>query len=166
MIDIVTASINDIAVIANLANQIWWPTYKDYIDKEQISLMLENMYSEDALQQQMHSGHIFLLTLKNKQAVGFASYSVTNEPHVCKLHKLYIHPDTHRTGLGKLLLKKVETKVLKQGAKFLELNVNRDNKAKLFYEKMGYVVDKEVDIPYYQFVLNDYVMRKNLNELS
>jgi ribosomal protein S18 acetylase RimI-like enzyme len=48
------------------------------------------------------------------------------------------------------------------GFKELELNVNRYNKAYNFYLKQGFKVVEEVDIPYYEFFLNDYVMRKSL----
>ena len=43
---------------------------------------------------------------------------------------------------------------------YLELNVNRANPALGFYTKLGFEISETVDIPYYQFILNDYVMRK------
>jgi ribosomal protein S18 acetylase RimI-like enzyme len=43
------------------------------------------------------------------------------------------------------------------------LNVNRNNiKAKQFYERQGFHIIAEVDIPYRSYILNDYIMEKVL----
>jgi ribosomal protein S18 acetylase RimI-like enzyme len=41
----------------------------------------------------------------------------------------------------------------------LDLNVNRNNQAKHFYEKIGFNVIREEDIPIGPYWMNDYVMR-------
>ena len=48
------------------------------------------------------------------------------------------------------------------GAKILQLNVNRFNKAKDFYLAMGYKIIAEEDIPIGNYFMNDYIMEKNL----
>jgi ribosomal protein S18 acetylase RimI-like enzyme len=50
-----------------------------------------------------------------------------------------------------------------KGATALQLQVNRDNKAKNFYEKLGFVVIdyKDFDIGH-GFFMNDYIMQKEL----
>lgn len=53
--------------------------------------------------------------------------------------------------------------VAKLGAKRLVLNVNRNNPTVHFYEKLGYTIGEIIDIPYYDFVLNDYIMVKSLS---
>jgi GNAT superfamily N-acetyltransferase len=65
-------------------------------------------------------------------------------------------------GYGKMLLQAVEHAVLKAGENILELNVNRDNKAKQFYERMGFEVVYDEDIPIGPYWMNDHVMRKKL----
>jgi hypothetical protein len=40
--------------------------------------------------------------------------------------------------------------------------VNRYNNAKSFYEKMGFAIVREEDIPIGPYWMNDYVMRKAL----
>lgn len=49
------------------------------------------------------------------------------------------------------------------GAENLDLNVNRYNKARFFYEKVGFVIIKEEDIPMGEYWMNDFVMRKVLS---
>jgi ribosomal protein S18 acetylase RimI-like enzyme len=48
-----------------------------------------------------------------------------------------------------------------QGATTLQLNVNRNNPAKIFYEKLGFAVLNEEDIDIGNgYFMNDYVMQK------
>jgi ribosomal protein S18 acetylase RimI-like enzyme len=50
-----------------------------------------------------------------------------------------------------------------RGGKRLELNVNRYNKARQFYEKLGFTVIKEEDIDIGEgFFMNDYVMARSI----
>jgi GNAT superfamily N-acetyltransferase len=161
MTQISTATLLDIPTIIALAKEIWWPTYSEVISAEQISFMLNKMYAEDALKQQMESGHTFLLLIDNDLPKGFASFSKQDES-IFKLQKLYLHPDQQGKGTGKMLISFVEQEVKALGATQLILNVNRENKAHLFYKKVGYQIIEELDIPYHHFVLNDYVMGKFL----
>ena len=48
------------------------------------------------------------------------------------------------------------------GGQVLELNVNRYNKALVFYEKMGFRTIREEDVPIGPYWMNDYVMCKQL----
>jgi GNAT superfamily N-acetyltransferase len=68
-------------------------------------------------------------------------------------------PEHHGEGLGKFLINEVVNKVREAGGKTLELNVNRANDAKVFYERMGFTIKKTVDIAIGNgFFMNDYVM--------
>ena len=50
------------------------------------------------------------------------------------------------------------------GGVSLQLNVNRNNKAKEFYERQGFAVIKEEDIDIGNgYLMNDYVMEKVLS---
>ena len=157
------ANDSDIPAISQLAHEIWWPTYTEVIPDEQIDFMLKDMYSETALKMQMDEGITFLIGETEGKPVGFAAYSLTEpENLVYKLQKLYVLPSEQGKGSGKQMIAEVAQRVKQLGAKTLELNVNRNNKAFNFYSKLGFEVYKSVDIPYHQFVLNDYVMRKDL----
>ena len=59
---------------------------------------------------------------------------------------MYVLPTIQQKGSGKVLLMEVIDRVKALGAKKLQLNVNRHNKALLFYEKMGFVIIMEDDI--------------------
>ena len=161
MTQIRAATLQDIPTIIKLAKEIWWPTYSEVISSEQISFMLGKMYSAEALKSQMQNGHQFLILEVDGIAKGYASFS-KHEETTYKLQKLYLNPDQQGKGIGKMLISTVENEIIKLNGKTLILNVNRGNKAYLFYSKVGYKILKEVDIPYHQYVLNDYVMGKSL----
>lgn len=155
------ATEQDIPVISELAEIIWWPSYRNIISDEQISFMLKDMYSEESLKDQMNSGVEFILAERENIPVAFAGFSAT-EPGVFKLHKLYVLPSEQGSGTGKKLIGHISDLAREQGGRILELNVNRGNPASGFYKKAGFDIYRTVDIAYYNFVLNDYVMRKDL----
>jgi ribosomal protein S18 acetylase RimI-like enzyme len=72
-------------------------------------------------------------------------------------------PEEQGKGTGKALMQFAEQHVLSLGKTRLSLNVNRNNiKAKQFYERQGFHIIAEVDIPYRSYLLNDYIMEKVL----
>ena len=161
--EIIKATKKDIPLIRDLAEKIWWPTYKSIISEEQIRLMLENMYSKNALKEQMKGGIEFIIAKNDVEEVAFAGYSISNdETRVLIIHKLYVLPSEQGKGTGKKLFEYFSKTAQELKVNILELNVNRANPALNFYQKMGFEIIETVDIPYYQFVLNDYIMRKAL----
>jgi ribosomal protein S18 acetylase RimI-like enzyme len=94
--------------------------------------------------------------------VGFASYSEVN-PSIYKLHKIYILPNQQGFGIGKQVIDYIIDDIQQRGATALQLNVNRNNPAKNFYEKIGFEVvrseDGDIGNGYF---MNDYIMEKKL----
>lgn len=164
MIEIREATVADAPAIQLLAEAIWYPTYSPILSQDQIRFMLDYIYDIEIVSRQIKQGvQTYLLLLENGQAIGFASYSPRPEaPQVYKLHKLYCLTQTKGRGFGKALLREVETRVLASGKSILELNVNRLNPAKGFYDRNGFRVVSEEDIPIGEYWMNDYVMRKQL----
>jgi diamine N-acetyltransferase len=161
---IVNATPQHIPVIIELAQKTWWPTYSPLLEKVQIEYMLNAIYSKEALEKAMANGSQTFILLKDENGwQGFASYGLRNEdPGVVKLHKLYVLPANHGKGYGKLLLEEVKQRVTDLGVYTLDLNVNRHNAAKGFYEKIGFRVIREEDVPVGPYWMNDYVMRLEL----
>ncbi len=164
MYSIRQATINDVEIIRQIAEKTWWPTYSSLLAKEQISYMLGEIYSvENITSQLINNTQTYLLLVEDERVVAFAAYSPREEdPEIYKLHKLYCLPETQGKGYGKVLINEVANKTLKAGKHTLDLNVYRHNKAKDFYEKMGFHIAYEEDIPLGIYWLHDYVMRKEL----
>jgi len=157
------AIIEDIPVIRELAEVIWPPTYGAILTKEQLDYMLELIYSTPALEQRMQEGDRFLILETGGIPEGFASFGEIDPPGIFKLHKLYILPGRQGSGFGRMLLEQVIRMVSALEASALQLNVNRHNNARHFYEKAGFRVVREEDINIGQgYYMNDYVMQYDL----
>ncbi len=159
---IVKASEQDFPLIQNLAEEIWWPTYRAIIAEEQINFMLEHLYSEAALKKQVDEGMQFILATNGAMALGFAGYSLENNLGIMRIHKLYILPSEQGKGTGRQLIQYLSDHAEELRLSALELNVHRENPALGFYKKLGFEISRVVNIPFFQFTLNDYVMRKEL----
>lgn len=157
------ATHTDIPHIHRLAEATWWPTYTGILAPEQIAFMLDDMYTETALESQFATLDFYLAERDGSQ-VAFAALSPAAVSGTMKLQKLYILPSEQGRGTGKGFLNFLEAEARRAGAHTLELNVHRKNPALAFYRKQGFSIQKEVDISYHQFVLTDYVMRKSITQ--
>ena len=154
----------DIESIQDLANRTWWRTYIEYLSEGQIQYMLDKMYNKGELLSQFKDGYIFLMAEEDGIDLGFASFSILDSAaRAYKLHKLYVLPETHGKGVGKLLMNEVVSLIRRAGGSSLQLNVNRNNKAADFYKKAGFVVKEVMDLDIGNgYLMNDYVMEKPL----
>lgn len=100
--------------------------------------------------------------------VGFASFSEI-EKTIWKLHKIYILPQWQGKGLGNIFIDFIINSITLKGAKALQLNVNRNNPAKYFYEKLKFNILRQEDIDIgNRYFMNDFIMEKvsiNKNQL-
>lgn len=161
MISLRKAKEADLHIIQSIGTITYRPTYEATLGQQQVDYMLGKFYSIAALRQQLIEGHIFIIASEGAKDLAFASYSALNEKdHLAvKLHKLYVLPDAHGKGLGKLLINEVRDKAIDMGARGLVLNVNRYNKALNFYEKAGFKIKETVDVAIGNgFFMNDYIM--------
>ncbi|HMI62571.1 MAG TPA: GNAT family N-acetyltransferase [Puia sp.] len=152
--------LDDINIIGFLAQQIWPKTYGAILPPEQLDYMLNLFYSPASLRRQMvEERQQFLILEEAEEPIGFAAWGALPETGVHKLHKLYVLPGRQGKGLGKTMLQFIFEAIRPEGATRLRLNVNRYNKARQFYEKMGFVVTKEEDVAIgNNYFMNDYVM--------
>ena len=161
MFTIRKATTKDIALIHQMAWVVFPHTYHIILNPEQIDYMMEWMYSEKSLQKQMEEdGHIYYLAFKDDEPAGYLSIQPEGE-HVFHLQKIYVLPSFQGMNLGKLLFEQAikAIKELHPAPCQMRLNVNRQNKALTFYEKMGMTKVDEGDFPIGNgFYMNDYIM--------
>lgn len=157
------AFVNDIPKIIEVAAATWKQTYAPILSQEQIDFMYERMYTSEAILQQMQNGNTFLICSENEKILGFISYILREDNRIC-IPKIYVKPDTHGKGIGKLLLQEVEKIAQKNKLDFIELNVNRKNPAMYFYKKIGFELHEKVDIAIGKYWMNDYVLRKQISQ--
>jgi GNAT superfamily N-acetyltransferase len=153
-----TATLNDRALIRSISERTWPSTYGHIISQEQIDFMLDWMYSDAALEEQMNKGHQFFIATYNNEDIGFCSVNKETDGH--KLNKLYILPNIQGTGAGTLLLNKAVEIAKTEGSSSLYLQVNKHNNAYDFYIKKGFTKESEFKFDIGNgFYMDDYVMR-------
>lgn len=162
MARICKALVEEAFIIHQLAHQIYFPTYRGILTGSQMEFMLKKSYTEEALKQSMIAGQDFYLLYEENVAVGFMA--LMQKKDVLRIEKLYLLPETQGKGYGKNLISLAEEQARICNKFVLELNVNRGNKAYYFYLKQEFEVIAEVDIPYYGYILDDYVMQKKIAE--
>ena len=156
------ATTNDIALISRLGHDIWREVYPPIIGSAQVEYMLEKMYNYAALEEQMKDlGHKFFIAMYSGQDVGFVSFSFHHGElaNRTRIHKLYLLPSMQGKGLGAQMVKYVEALSKENNDVKLELNVNKNNPALHFYNRLGFAIEKDVVIDIGNgYVMDDYVM--------
>lgn len=151
---------SEAGIIHDLAHEIWPSTFSEILSKDQISYMLNWMYNEETLQQQMEEGHQFFVAEENGLAIGFLGVqSRYPDEHSTKIHKLYVLPEIQGRGIGKELINVAVNVAKENGSDRLVLNVNRFNKAVSFYQRIGFTIlfEENIDIGN-GYLMEDYVM--------
>ena len=107
--------------------------------------MLERGYTRTVILDEIdNQGVIWLTTKSGDTMIGFAAFG-PYAPQTMKLHKLYLLPEYHGTGIGARALAEVERIARDNAATRLVLNVNKHNsKAIRAYERAGWRVAEEV----------------------
>ena len=153
------ATLSDIPLIRSLAELIWWRHYPAIITNDQIEYMLELMYSERSITEQMQKHQNYTLIYAEGQPVGYYAVSEKSPGHFF-LHKFYIDTERHRKGIGAAAFDHIKANDCK-GYLEITLQVNRRNiKAVNFYFKHGFVIDYVDDFDIGNgYTMDDFFMK-------
>lgn len=165
MITISEAAVEDFETIREIAHKSWPVAYGEILSKAQLDYMLEKMYSDATLIDNLtNKEHHFILVNEDAACLGFASFEHHYLNEKCtRLHKIYLLPEAHGKGMGKLLLERIMALAKENHSNSLSLNVNRFNKAVIFYKKMGFEVIAEEDVEIGNgYLMEDYKMEKKI----
>lgn len=158
--EMIVCNKDQLLIVRDLAFAIWPATYGEILSKSQLDYMLANFYALANLENQMDAGQVFELVFEDNNIIGFVSYEFNcKKTKLLKIHKIYLLPETQGKGFGKFLIDEIVRIAKSNDQKGIFLNVNKYNKAKFFYDKVGFVVSKEevIDIGN-GYVMDDYVM--------
>jgi ribosomal protein S18 acetylase RimI-like enzyme len=110
----------------------------------------------------MKDGAQFLVVYDDKEPVGFASYQSLT-PEIYKLHKIYILQSQQGKGTGRFVIDYILDDIKNKGASALHLQVNKNNKAKQFYERLGFQAIETIKLDIGKgYFMDDYIMEKKL----
>ena len=161
MFNIAPATEKDIPAIIEIAEKTWWRAYSQILAAEQIRYMLQTIYAPETLRSQIvNAGQAYLVLTEHGVSVGFASFGQKGQDSgVYKIHKLYVLPEYQNKGYGLALIDDIKARLAQRNISAVELNVNRFNPARHFYERLGFKIIREEDIPIGPYWMNDYVMQ-------
>lgn len=155
------ATTDDIATIRRMADTAFPATYAEILSPEQLDYMMEWMYAPQNLARQMtDEGHVYFIACVADRPCGYVSVR-QESADAFHLEKIYVLPDCQGRGVGGFLFRAAIdfVKRMHPSPCRLELNVNRHNRARGFYERMGMTCLREGDFPIGQgFFMNDYIM--------
>ena len=161
MFTIRKATTDDCGLINQMAGEVFPATYKEILSPEQLDYMMDWMYSPENIRKQMEEeGHVYFIADEECEPSGYVSVQ-QQEENVFHLQKIYVLPYFQGAHCGSFLFREA-IKYIKEVHPepcLMELNVNRDNKALLFYERMGMRKLWEGDFPIGNgYYMNDYIM--------
>ncbi len=161
--DIRLATEIELPILESLAREIWPHTYSDIITKEQMDFMLNWMYSKETLSKQRKAGHEFYILKKDSTDIGFLAIEQAGDE--LKVNKVYVLQTSQGLGAGKKLMDKAIERAKAKRCSYIFLQVNRDNTAKFFYDKLGFTIRREekFDIGH-GFFMDDYIMELKVEE--
>ncbi|WP_321480427.1 GNAT family N-acetyltransferase [uncultured Bacteroides sp.] len=162
------AAIADCELINELAKEIFPKTYEEILSKEQLEYMFEWMYSIDNLHKQMNEGHQYFIAYKEDKACGYISIQ-QEENDLFHLQKIYVLPSFQNMHVGSFLFRKAIEYIrsIHPQKCTIELNVNRENKAVEFYERMGMQKIRQGDFHIGNgYYMNDYIMGLTLESAT
>ena len=160
MLSIRRASEADCALIRRLAGEVFPATYREILAPAQLDYMMEWMYSEESLREQLRGGHVFYIASCDGEPCGYVSVERQDED-LFLLQKIYVLPRFQGLGVGEFLFRHAVEYIrsVHPAPCRMELNVNRNNRALHFYERMGMRKLREGDFPIGDgYYMNDYIM--------
>lgn len=155
---IAEAGAGDIALISELAHDIWPAAYAGILTPEQIDNMLARIYSHENLRAEMDAGHRFWLARWDNLPCGFAS-SYRENTEIIWLKKIYIAPAMQGQGVGRALIRTIEQAM--QPMKYLKLLVNPHNiPAQRYYSHNGFSPAGTKQVQMGDFTFQDLIFSK------
>lgn len=166
MLHLRKATTNDCQLIHQLATIVFPVTYKEILSEEQITYMLEWMYAPHHIHTQItEEGHVYFISYKDEEPCGYISIE-QQDADLFHLQKIYVLPEFQGLHVGRFLFSSAidYIKEIHPSPCQMELNVNRDNKAVQFYQRMGMQIIRQGDFPIGNgYYMNDYIMGITIN---
>ncbi len=165
---LISCNASHLQIIIDLTKEIWPKAYGTILAFDQLEYMIAKFYNELALLELMEKGHVFYLAQDDEaRNIGFVSYEIDCVSAKTKIHKLYLLPEKQGAGLGRKLIEFVTKKAIENKQHAIFLNVNKYNKARHFYEKLGFTVVKDEVIAIGNgYVMDDFVMEIGINDCA
>lgn len=160
MISYKDLSFQDINTVQNLAKEIWSITYLSIISQQQIDFMLNEMYSETKIKENISQNHYWKLIYFNEKIVGFTHFYPKDS--LMFLAKIYVLEEFQRKNIGKETMSLIQKIALELNLSKIQLRVNKNNqKAINAYLKNNFkIVNEDILHLTNEYVMDDYILEK------
>jgi len=153
-----------IADIANLAQEIWQEHYLPIVGQEQIDYMLEKFQCESAISKQLADGYEYYSVSYGGHHVGYIAVISNVIDTSLMISKIYVLKSDRGCGLGKKMLQFIEYLCQQRKIKKIWLTVNKHNSHSIeWYSRMGFTnIGPIVQDIGGGFVMDDFIMEKSI----
>ena len=166
LIEMKTAeSEQDFILLSELAYDIWLEHYVNIIGIEQTEYMLSKFQSPEAIASHVTNGTRYSIGYVDTEPAAYCAFDLCREDRQIFISKFYVSAPYRRNGVGRYMLKIIESEAMRQSCRSIRLTVNKNNAdAIAAYKRMGFCMKKEVltDIGN-GFVMDDFEMSKMLS---
>jgi ribosomal protein S18 acetylase RimI-like enzyme len=153
------AEARDLPKVEAVARVTWAAAYAGIMPDEIQRRLLDSWYSSESLRRALAAeGSCFFVAELAGDVIGFAQY-VRRSAEAVELTRIYVLPDSQRTGVGMRLLDAGLAEFAGEGLKYLTVQVERDNRnGRRFYERVGFAELRELtqDVRGYVLALVEY----------
>jgi len=171
-ISIRTATDSDANSIASLGSQVFSQSFGYSLSPEDLAAYLEDAYTPSQIAQDLADplNETVVACDEQNRLLGFALLTqgtmeecIADKKDPIELQRLYVHPDSHGSGIGKALVATLEALARERGFKTMWLGVWEDNvKAQRLYAKMGFSKVGDHGFKMGNCVQTDWIMSKSL----
>lgn len=171
-IQIRNAQAQDAASVAKLGAHVFALTFGHSVAPHELQAYLDESYSPEATEKDISdpSKTMLVATDPDGRILGFALLTrgstepcIEHIPNTVELQRIYVDPEFHGNGVGKILAMRLEDLAREEGFVVMWLGVWEENvKAMKVYEKMGYKQVGDHDFVIGGVVQTDHIMIKTL----
>jgi diamine N-acetyltransferase len=156
-----------LAIIAALAEEIWYEFYVPLIGRAQVDYMVAKFQNVAAMRSQIDQGYEYFLVQQadaggSVRDIGYCAVQEQADRSLF-LSKFYLHKSARGSGTGRKCMEFIEELARRRELSLLWLTVNKGNPSVQAYQRLGFRIaaDLVMDIGG-GFVMDDYRMEKAL----
>jgi diamine N-acetyltransferase len=159
----------DAQIVARLARTIWEEHYTPIIGAMQVHYMLGKFQSPEAIRSDVaEKGYAYLWIETSGKPVAYMAYRIDLEEGGCFLSKFYVHKAFRGQKIGRLMMQELQKRCRDANLSHIWLTVNKNNwnSIQAYKKMMFYQIDSVVTDIGNGYVMDDYVMRKDLDPIN